>query len=192
MSLKGIKIGYALSGSFCTFKKSFEQAERLVQSGAKLTPIMSFNASQLDTRFGKAADNLAKIEGICGEKAILTLEAAEPIGPKQMFDLYIICPCTATTMGKLVSAIYDTPVTLGAKSHLRGSRPILIALSTNDALTASAKNIGALLNRRNYYFVPFGMDDAAAKPASLASDFSLVPSAAEAALSGKQLSPMII
>ena len=110
MSLEGTRIGFAVSGSFCTFKKAFAQAERLRDMGARLTPVMSFNASGLDTRFGKAADNLSRLEEICGRKAILTLEQAEPIGPKAMFDLFIIAPCTATTMGKLAGAIYDTPL----------------------------------------------------------------------------------
>ena len=190
MSLEGTRIGFAVSGSFCTFKKAFAQAERLRDMGARLTPVMSFNAAGLDTRFGKAADNLSRLEEICGSKAILTLEQAEPIGPKAMFDLFIIAPCTATTMGKLAGAIYDTPVTLGAKSHLRGERPVLIALSTNDALSASAANIGKLLRLRDYYFVPFGMDDAEGKPRSLTADLSRLPEAAEAALAGHQL-PLI-
>ena len=120
------------------------------------------------------------------------LEDAEPIGPGGMFDIYVICPCTATTMGKLAGGIYDTPVTLGAKSHLRGERPVLIALSTNDALTASAGNIGRLLNTRGYYFLPFGQDDAEKKPASLSADFSLLPEAVEAALAGRRLRPTIL
>ena len=192
MSLKGIRIGFAVSGSFCTFSKAFAQAERLVSMGAELTPVMSFNAAALDTRFGKAADNRARIESICGRPAILTLEAAEPIGPKKLFDIYVIAPCTATTMGKLAHAIYDTPVTLGAKSHLRAERPVLIALSTNDALSASASNIGVLLRMRHYYFVPFGMDDPQSKPNSLTADLTLLPEAIEAALTGTRLTPLIV
>ena len=192
MSLEGKRIGFAVSGSFCTFSKAFGQAERLRDMGASLTPVMSFNAAGIDTRFGKAADNVAKLEKICGCPAILTLEDAEPIGPKGMFDLYVICPCTATTMGKLVNGIYDTPVTLGAKSHLRGGRPVLIGLSTNDGLAASAANIGRLLNTRHYFFLPFGQDSAGKKPASLSCDMSLLPEGAEAALEGRQLQPSII
>ena len=187
MSLRGIRIGFAVSGSFCTFSKAFAQAERLAAYGAQLTPIMSFNAAALDTRFGKAADNVARLEKICGRKAILTLEQAEPIGPKRLFDIYVIAPCTATTMGKLAQAIYDTPVTLGAKSHLRGERPVLIALSTNDALSASAANIGTLMRLRGYYFVPLGMDDAENKPRSLTADLERLPESIEAALEGRQL-----
>ena len=191
MSLKGIRIGFAVSGSFCTFARAFAQAEKLAAEGAELTPVMSFNAAQLDTRFGKAADNRKRLETICGRPAILTLEDAEPIGPKKLFDIYVIAPCTATTMGKLANAIYDTPVTLGAKSHLRSERPVLIALSTNDALSASAANIGTLLRLRHYFFVPFGMDDPASKPYSLAADLTLLPEAVSAALEGKQFCPIM-
>ena len=192
MSLNGKRIGFAVTGSFCTFSKAFEQAQRLTAMGAVLTPVMSFNAAALDTRFGRAEDNKARLEEICGAPAICTLEDAEPIGPGGMFDIYVICPCTATTMGKLAGGIYDTPVTLGAKSHLRGERPVLIALSTNDALTASAGNIGRLLNTRGYYFLPFGQDDAEKKPASLSADFSLLLEAVEAALAGRRLRPTIL
>lgn len=192
MSLEGIKVGFAVSGSFCTFQKAFSQAERLKEMGASLTPVMSFNASSLDTRFGKAADNVSQLEEICKSKAILTIEDAEPIGPKRLFDIFIICPCTATTMSKLANAIYDTPVTLGAKSHLRSGRPVLIAPATNDALSASAKNLGTLLNLKNYYFVPFYQDDCESKPNSLLSDFKKLPDAAIAALEGRQFQPLAL
>ncbi len=192
MSLNGIKIGFAVSGSFCTFKRAFEQAEILVNAGASLTPILSFNAANIDTRFGTAKENTEKIESICGARAIKTLEQAEPIGPKKMFDIFLICPCTSTTMGKLANAIYDTPVTLGAKSHLRSRKNVLIAASTNDALSAGAKNIGALLNTKYYFFVPLAQDDAVNKPASLSCDFSKVPEAVRAALDNVQLQPILL
>lgn len=192
MSLEGIRIGFAVSGSFCTFSKAFAQAEKLRGMGAELTPVMSFNAAGLDTRFGKASENVAVLEEICGRPAILTLEGAEPIGPKAMFDIFVICPCTATTMGKLANAIYDTPVTLGAKSHLRGGKPVLIALSTNDGLTASAANIGKLMNTGRYYFLPFGQDAPDKKPFSLSADFTKLPEAIESALKGRQIEPVII
>lgn len=191
MSLKGIKVGFGMSGSFCTFQKAFGQAKRLTELGAELTPVMSFNAAGLDTRFGKAQDNVKRIEEICGRSAILTLEAAEPIGPKKLFDIFIVCPCTSTTMSKLANGIYDTPVTLGAKSHLRTGRPVLMCASTNDALAAGAKNIGALLNYRNYYFVPLAQDAPDEKPYSLSADFSKLPEAAQAALDGVQLQPIL-
>ena len=192
MSLKGTKIGFAMTGSYCTFKKAFAEAEKLAAEGAELTPVLSFNAASADTRFGTAADNIARIESICGKKAIMTLPDAEPIGPKQLFDLYIICPCTATAMGKLANGIYDTPVTLGAKSHLRSRKPVLIALSTNDGLSMSARNIGELLDRRHFYFVPFGQDDPEKKPCSLSADFSKLSAAAEAALQARQLQPLLV
>ncbi len=192
MPLEGIKIGFAVSGSFCTFEKSFAEAKRLVDMGAILTPIMSFNAATLDTRFGKGKDNRTRLEEICSRSAICTLEDAEPIGPKRMFDILVICPCTATTMGKLANAIYDTPVTLGVKSHLRSEQPVLIAVSTNDALSASARNIGLLMNLKHYFLLPFGQDDYLKKPNSLSADFSLLPDAIEAALKGKQLQPILI
>ncbi len=191
MSLRGTKIGFGMSGSFCTFEKAFAQARLLCDMGAELTPVLSFNAAGLSTRFGGARENVQKIEEICGRKAIRTIEDAEPIGPKAMFDIMLVCPCTATTMAKLANAIYDTPVTLGVKSHLRGGRPVVLALSTNDALTASAGNIGRLMNLKNYYFVPFGQDDFGKKPSSLSADFSKVPETLEAALSGDQLQPML-
>jgi dipicolinate synthase subunit B len=160
--------------------------------GAVLTPVMSFNASKLSTRFGTAEQNIAEIQRICGNEAILTLEAAEPIGPKKMFDLLLLCPCTATTAAKLANAIYDTPVTLAVKSHLRSEKPVVAAISTNDALSASASNIGKLMRLRHYYFVPFGQDDYKGKPASLSADFEKIPETLEAALSGIQLQPIII
>lgn len=192
MSLKGKKLGFAMTGSFCTFNKAFAEAEKLAAAGAELTPVLSFNAAAADTRFGTAEENLRRIEGICGRKAIVTLPDAEPIGPKQLFDLFIICPCTATCIGKLVHGIYDNPVTLGAKSHLRSGKPVLISLSTNDALSGSAQNIGALLQRKHFYFVPFGQDDAFKKPYSLTADLKNLPQAAEAALQGSQLQPLLV
>lgn len=190
MSLDGIRIGFCMSGSFCTFGKAFEQARRLTELGARLTPVMSFNAAGLDTRFGSAAENVTEIERICGAPAICTLPAAEPIGPKKMFDLLLICPCTATTMAKLANGIYDTPVALAAKSHLRAERPVLLAPSTNDALSASAANIGRLMNLSHYYFVPMFQDDCSAKPRSLTADFSQVPAAVRSALMGRQIQPI--
>ncbi|MEG0615262.1 MAG: dipicolinate synthase subunit B, partial [Oscillospiraceae bacterium] len=152
--LAGKKIGFAVCGSFCTFKKAFEQAKILVDLGAILTPIMSTNAYFTDTRFGTATENNALFEEICGKKIISTITDAEPIGPKKMFDLLVVAPCTGNTLAKLSLGIIDTPVTMAVKSHLRNSSPVVIAVSTNDALTNSAKNIGMLENYKNYYFVP--------------------------------------
>ena len=190
-SLKGQKIGIAMCGSFCTFSRAFEQMIKLKAAGAELTPIMSYHASTLDTRFGTAEENIMTAESICGKGVINTIPLAEPIGPKKMFDLLIVCPCTGNTLAKLAAGITDTPVTMAVKSHLRNGSPVLIAVSTNDALSASAKNIGALLSTRNIYFVPFRQDDFIKKPRSAVADFSQIPAAAEAALEGRQIQPIL-
>ncbi|MCI7233219.1 MAG: dipicolinate synthase subunit B [Oscillospiraceae bacterium] len=190
-SLEGIKIGMAMCGSFCTFSKAFEQMIKLKAAGAELTPIMSYHAATLDTRFGTAEENIMTAENICGRGVINTIPLAEPVGPKKMFDLLIVCPCTGNTMAKLAAGITDTPVTMAVKSHLRNGRPVLIAAATNDALSASAKNIGALLNIKNIYFVPFRQDDFVKKPRSAVADFSMIPEAAKAALNGRQLQPIL-
>lgn len=190
-SLKGKKIGIAMCGSFCTFSRAFEQMIKLKAAGAELTPIMSYHASTLDTRFGTAEENIMTAESICGKGVINTIPLAEPIGPKKMFDLLIVCPCTGNTLAKLAIGITDSPVTMAVKSHLRNGSPVLIAVSTNDALSASAKNIGALLSTRNIYFVPFRQDDFIKKPRSAVADFSQIPAAAEAALEGRQIQPIL-
>lgn len=189
--LKGKKIGFAVCGSFCTFEKAFVQLHHLIDEGADVTAVMSFNASQLDTRFGKAADHIAALEEMTGRKVIKTITDAEPIGPKRMFDVLVIAPCTGNTLAKLALGITDSPVTMAAKSHLRNSSPLVIAVSTNDGLSGSAKNIGALLNYRNIYLVPFGQDDPEAKPRSLVADFDRLSEAVSAALDGVQLQPML-
>lgn len=190
-SLEGIKIGMAMCGSFCTFSKAFEQMIKLKAAGAELTPIMSYHAATLDTRFGTAEENIMTAENICGRGVINTIPLAEPVGPKKMFDLLIVCPCTGNTIAKLAAGITDTPVTMAVKSHLRNGRPVLIAAATNDALSASAKNIGTLLNIKNIYFVPFKQDDFVKKPRSAVADFSVIPEAAKAALNGRQLQPIL-
>ena len=190
-SLEGIKIGMAMCGSFCTFSKAFEQMIKLKAAGAELTPVMSYHAATRDTRFGTAEENIMTAENICGRGVINTIPLAEPVGPKKMFDLLIVCPCTGNTMAKLAAGITDTPVTMAVKSHLRNGRPVLIAAATNDALSASAKNIGALLNIKNIYFVPFKQDDFVKKPRSAVADFSMIPKAAKAALNGRQLQPIL-
>ncbi|MBQ7783710.1 MAG: dipicolinate synthase subunit B [Oscillospiraceae bacterium] len=189
---EGVKIGFAMCGSFCTFAKTFEQMIKLKAAGAELIPIMSYNASSLDTRFGTAEENILTAEKICERKIISTIQQAEPIGPKKMLDLLIVAPCTGNTLAKLALGITDTPVTMAVKSHLRNGSPVLIAVSTNDALSASAKNIGALMNTRNIYFVPFAQDDYLKKPTSLVADFSKLREAAEASLNGQQLQPILL
>lgn len=190
--LSGIKIGYALCGSFCTFKKSFEQIKTLVESGAEVTPIMSFNAYNIDTRFGTAEENRKIITELCGREIIHTIEGAEPIGPQKMFDILTVAPCTGNTLAKLAVGIIDTPVTMAVKSHIRNMRPVVIAIATNDALSGSAKNIGALYNYKNYYFVPMSQDDPEKKPTSVVADYGRIKEAIINALDGKQIQPILI
>ena len=188
--MKNIRLGYAMCGSFCTFKESLDLLEKLVTIGADITPIMSMNAYTTDTRFGKAADHVARIEQLCGTRIIHTIAGAEPIGPKKLLDALLIAPCTGNTMAKLAAGITDTSVTMAAKAHLRNGRPLVIAAATNDALSASAKNIGLLLNTKNVYFVPMAEDDPDKKPTSIIADFTRVPEAVLAALDGRQLQPV--
>ncbi|MGN0601088.1 MAG: dipicolinate synthase subunit B [Oscillospiraceae bacterium] len=192
MSLSGVKIGFGMCGSFCTFQKAFSAAKELTEQGAEVYPIMSFNASGISTRFGTATDNRTKFESICNRQIINTIEDAEPIGPKKMFDILIVAPCTANTLAKLSVGISDTPVTMAVKSHLRNGRPVAIAVSTNDALAGSAKNIGMLQNYKNYYFVPYSQDNYQGKPNSLVADFTKIKETVEYALEGKQIQPIII
>ncbi len=191
MDLDNIRIGFAMTGSFCTFSSAFESAQRLIDLGAKLTPIMSFNASSINSRFGNAKDNIAKIEKICSNKAILTIEEAEHIGPKSLFDIIIVCPCTGNTMAKLALGITDTPTTMSVKATLRNGKPVVLCSATNDALSASAKNIGALMNTKGYYFVPLYQDDHINKQTSLIADFSLVTQTIKYALDGVQIQPVL-
>lgn len=182
-----MNIGYCLTGSFCTFSKSMEVLEALVKSGHNVTPIMSENAYSIDTRFGDAVDIQNKLIQITGNSIIHTIEQAEPIGPEKMFDVLAIVPCTGNTLAKLAGGVTDTSVTMATKSHLRNSRPVVIGVSTNDALGAAAKNIGALLNYKNYYFVPFGMDNCLLKPKSMVCDFSKVQETIELAEKGLEI-----
>ena len=189
--LKGLKIGYAMTGSFCTFEKSFTQAEILRDMGAELIPIMSENAADTDTRFGTAQNNIKRIENICGKKIISSIKDAEPIGPHNLTDLMIVAPCTSNTAAKLANSITDTAVTMAVKSHLRSGKPVLLAIASNDSLMGSAVNIGKLFSRKNYYFVPMRQDDYIKKPSSLVAEFQMIPQAAEAAVNGIQLRPII-
>ncbi len=192
MSLKGIKIGFALTGSFCTFKKTIEQIENLVKLGAEVIPIMSYNSFNLDTKFGAASDHINRIKEITNKDIIHTIQEAEPIGPKKMTDIMIIAPCSGNTISKLANGINDTPVTMAAKSHLRNQRPLVIAISTNDALSGSAENIGKLLNRKHYYFVPFRQDNPITKPNSLVFDSKMIVDTLEKAIDNEQLQPIVL
>jgi len=184
-------IGFALCGSFCTLNKVIPQIEGLINTGYKVIPILSFNVSSLDTRFGSASDLISKINDITKEKAMVSITDVEPIGPKSLLDLLIIAPCTGNTLAKIANGISDTPVTLAAKSHMRNSRPVLIAVSTNDALSVNAKNIGTLMAMKNIYFVPLAQDEAVYKPCSAVADMDLIIPAANAALDGTQIQPLL-
>ena len=186
-----IRVGFAVTGSFCTFAQVFPQMKRLAEAGYKVIPIMSKNVYETDTRFGKAAEWIREAQAITGEQVIHTIAQAEPIGPKKLLDLLVIAPCTGNTLGKLAAGIYDTAPTLAYKSHRRNGRPVLIAVSTNDALSASAGNIGYLMNQKGVYLVPFAQDDFVGKPTSCVADFSKILPAVEAALEEKQLQPVI-
>lgn len=189
--MKGITAGYALCGSFCTLAEAVKQIEALKKLEVKVLPIMSETVYSTDTRFGTADSFIKTIEDYCGEKIIHTIKGAEPIGPKNLLDVLVIAPCTGNTIGKMAMGITDTSVTMAAKAHLRNSKPVVIAAATNDALGASAKNIGLLMNSKNIYFVPMSQDDPLKKPNSLIADFPLIPKTVEAALGGKQLEPLL-
>lgn len=184
-------VGFALCGSFCTYDRVFPVMERLGKS-YELIPIFSQSAYSTDSRFGSAEAHIAKAEMICGRPVLHTLSEVEPIGPKKLLDALVIAPCTGNTLAKLAHSIADGPVTMAAKSHLRNGRPVIIAISTNDALAGAAENIGKLLSRKHYFFVPFGQDDAFGKPTSIVADFSKIPQTLELALEGKQLQPLLL
>lgn len=185
-------VGFAMCGSFCTIKKALEQMEFLSKKGFDIIPIMSYNVYSTDTRFGKANEHIKKAEEISGHKVISTLTQAEPIGPSKKLDLLIIEPCTGNTVAKLANGITDTPVTLAAKAHLRNNRPVLIAVSSNDALSTSALNIGKLLNTKNIFFIPMRQDDSERKPRSVVADFEKTYEAALSALENKQIQPILL
>ena len=189
-NLRGAKIGCAMTGSFCTFRPVFEAWRALRAAGAELTPIMSYNACSLDTRFYPAAEAVAIFEDICGRKLLNSIPQVEPIGPKKLLDLLVVAPCTGNTLSKIANGITDTPAAMAVKSHLRNGRPVLIAVSTNDALGASAINIGKLLNTKHIFFVPFRQDDPENKPNSAVARFEKIPESAAIALENRQIQPV--
>ena len=186
-----MKIGFAMCGSFCTFEKVFPVMEKLAAEH-DVTPIFSEVSYDTDSRFGTAEEHIAKAISICSTEPLHTIAQVEPIGPKKLLDILVIAPCTGNTLAKLAHSIADGPVTMAAKSHLRNGRPVLIAVSTNDALAGAAENIGKLLARKHYYFVPFGQDDPFGKPTSMVADFGKIPLAVEAAAEGRQMQPVIL
>ena len=185
-----LKVGFALCGSFCTFHRALEQMEALVEEGMTVTPILSFCAASTDTRFGAAREWLDRFTAVTGKSPLLTLTEVEPIGPKGYFDVLVVAPCTGSTLGRLANGISDTPVALAVKSQLRRNRPVVIAVSTNDALGFSMRNIALLKNSKQLYFVPMSQDDAANKPNSLVADFTKLSAAIHAAQVGVQLQPL--
>ena len=192
MIFDGIKIGFILTGSFCTFKKTIPKIKELINNGAKVLPIMSSNAYNTDTKFGKAKLFNEEIENITNNKIIHTLQDAEPIGPKKLTDIMVIAPATGNTIAKLANDIIDTPAVMAAKSHLRNGKPLIIAPSTNNGLTGNAENIGKLLNRKNYYFVPFRQDNPITKPSSIVFDENYLIKTIEYALEGEQIQPLLL
>lgn len=186
-----MNIGFALCGSFCTYDAVFPVIEELAKMHT-IIPILSPASATTDTRFGCAREHTERLTKICGRTPLTTLTDVEPIGPKRMLDILVIAPCTGNTLAKLAHGIADTSVTMAAKSHLRNGRPVLIGISSNDALAGGAENLGRLLNRKHYYFVPFGQDDPFGKPCSMVAKFEKLPQALRAATEGYQLQPMLI
>ena len=186
------RIGFCLTGSFCTFEPALAALSRLARSYESVQPILSGAAAAIDSRFGDAAAFRARIEQICGRPVWDSLALVEPIGPRKLLDLLVIAPCTGNTLAKLAAGIADTPVTLACKAHLRNGRPVVLAVSTNDGLAGNARSIGTLLDRKHFYFVPFGQDDPEKKPASLVADMSRLPETVAAALESRQLQPLLV
>lgn len=184
-------VAFVVCGSFCTLGAAVAQAEQLVRQGWELLPVMSYAASGLNTRFGRADEWKDRLETLTGHRVLDTLQDVEPLGPRQLARALVVAPCTGTTLARLAAGLSDTPVTLAAKSLLRVGCPVLLAVSTNDGLGASGENIARLMQRKHYYFVPYGQDDAAQKPQSLKADLTLLPAALEAALRGQQLQPVL-
>lgn len=190
--LDGIKIGVALTGSFCTISNSIREIEKIKSKGAIVTAIVSEHVRSMDTRFGKASDILKQLEDITNKKVISSIPDAERIGPNKLFDIMLIAPCTGNTLAKIANSIVDTTVTMAAKSHIRNQRPLVLSIATNDGLGNSACNIGKVINQKNIYLVPFGQDDHKNKPNSLIAKVDMIVPTIEEALSGKQIQPVLI
>lgn len=192
MDLSSYTIGYGITGSFCTFEKTKIAVGELVKLGAAVVPIFSYNVQRMDTRFGGAKEFMEAVEEITGNHGIKTIQGAEPIGPKANLDVMVIAPCTGNTMAKLWNGITDSPVLMASKAHLRNQKPLVISISTNDAMGMNFKNIGNLMNTKNIYFVPFGQDDYKKKPASLIGDLKLLPDTIDLAMEGRQIQPVVV
>lgn len=187
-----MKLGIAFCGSFCTTDKVIEVCEKLLEQGFEITPILSEHVQSIDTRFGKSSEIVEKIAKICKNNPITSIVSAERIGPERMFDALVVAPCTGNTLAKLANGITDNTVTMAVKSHLRNQKPTIIALATNDGLSASAGNLATLLNRKNYYFVPFGQDNSIDKPNSLVADMEILPKTIEMAIKNEQIQPILL
>ena len=187
-----VTLGFAMCGSFCTFRTVLQQLRQLREEFAHIVPIMSENSYTTDTRFGSAAEFRQTMEDICGHPVLHTIAQTEPIGPKKLLDALVVAPCTGNTLAKLANGVADTSVTLACKAHLRNDRPVILAVSTNDGLGANGANLGRLLARKHIYFVPFGQDAPNAKPCSLVADFSRLGETVHAALEGRQLQPILL
>lgn len=191
IGLENIRLGFAMCGSFCTFKRVIEELEKICPKCSSVIPIMSEVSYSTDTRFGKAEDFIEKIKNLTNNEIIKSVKEAEPIGPKGLLDVLVIAPCTGNTLAKLAQGIADSSVTMAAKAHLRNQKPLIIAVSTNDGLGTAAKNIGHLMNCKNVYLVPFGQDDCNNKPNSLVADMTKIEETVKMALEGKQLQPVL-
>lgn len=192
MSLHGVRIGLAMTGSHCTIPRVWAAVEEMLARGADLYPILSVAVAQTDTRFGRAADIRRRLAELCGREPWTEIVQVELIGPKRLLDVMVVAPCTGNTLAKLALGISDTPVTMACKAHLRNQRPVVLAISTNDALSGNAANLATLLRRRYYYFVPFGQDNPEVKAGSLSARMDLLPAAVEASLEGRQLEPILV
>ena len=191
MDLSNLNIGYGITGSFCTFARTKKEIRRLTEMGADVIPIFSYQTQNCDTRFGNAKEFMEEVCELTGHPGICTIPEAEPIGPKAYLDVMVIAPCTGNSAAKLAAGITDTPVLMAAKAHMRNAKPLVIAISTNDALGANFKNIGLLMNMKHIYFVPFAQDNYEKKPNSMVAKMELLPETIEAALKGQQLQPVV-
>lgn len=190
--MEHVQVGFAFCGSFCTYEKALRGLELTVERYGSVMPILSEFGAATDTRFGRAAEFVRRMETMCGRPAITTIQGAEPIGPQKLLDILVVAPCTGNTLAKLASGIADSSVTMAVKAHLRNGGPVVVAVSTNDGLGIAARNIGDLLCRKNYYFVPFRQDDPVGKPCSLVADMERIPDTIEAALQGRQVQPVLL
>ena len=192
MNLEKKRIGFVMTGSFCTFRKTIDELKKIVKMNTEIVPIMSENSYTMDTKFGKSEDFINEIENITGTKVLHTIQEVEPLGPKDMLDILVVAPATGNTIAKLANDIIDGPATMAVKSHLRREKPVVIAISTNNGLSGAGENIGRLLNRKHYYFVPFRQDNPITKPRSIVFDTSYLIKTIEYALDGEQIQPILL